>query len=118
MRLAGLLHGQYMTDLGTQPACRDPRLHRVEASLNESAVLCQDAQPEPMRAQALCHHYAGIELVPLSGRGAVDDYAPKRAAAAQALSRVLTAQHFEDCIHALAIGQFVDSLFVIALAVV
>src|SRR5271165_7495076 len=85
-----------MTDLGMQLVVCDPGLHGLQAARYEVQVLCQNAQPEPVRAQALGHHGAGIELLTLAGGGAVDDDAPKRPAAAQALGGVLAAEHLEE----------------------
>ena len=85
---------------------------------DEFVVLGQHAEPQAVRAEALGHHGSGVELVALPGRGAVDDDAPERPAAAQALGGVLAAEHLEDCIHTFAVGQFQHALLVVNLAVV
>lgn len=118
MRFACLFHRQYMADLRMQLAFRDPRLHGLQAARNEIAVLGQDAEPKSMGTETSGHHDARIELVPLAGGGSVDDHASKSPTAAQALGGVLAAEHFEDRIHAFALGQLLYPLLVIDLAIV
>src|ERR1035441_4147606 len=116
--VAGLLHRQGVSDFGMQFALFNPRLHGLQTAANQIVVLGQDAEPQAVRAKTFGHHDASVELLALSSRGAVDDDAPKGAAAAQAFGRMLTAQHLEDGVHTLAVGQLLNLLLVIRLAVV
>src|ERR1019366_3432788 len=102
--LTGLLHWQDVSDLRTQFSLFNPRLHGLQTASDQLVVLGQYAEPQAVSAKTLGHHDAAVELLPLSGSGAIDDDPPKRPAAAQAFGRMLAAQHLEDGVHTLAVG--------------
>src|ERR1035441_7410039 len=91
-----VLYRQGVSDFGMQFALFNPRLHGLQTAANQIVVLGQDAEPQAVRAKTFGHHDASVELLALSSRGAVDDDAPKGAAAAQAFGRMLTAQRSEE----------------------
>src|SRR4051794_29855239 len=81
-------------------------------------ILRQHSQPQTVGAQALAHHRANIELLALTGCGSVNDYASEWPATAQALCRVLAAQHLEDSVHSFAVRELFHLLLVIHLLVI
>src|ERR1022692_4136023 len=108
--LAGLLHRQGVPDLGMQFALFNPRLHGLQTAGDQIVVLGQYAEPQSVSAETLGHHGAGVELLPLSGRSAVNDDPPKWPAAAQTFGGVFAAQHLEDSVHTLAVGSLLNLL--------
>src|ERR1039458_6283829 len=72
VRLAGLLHRQDVSDLGTQFALFNPGLHGSQTAVDQFVVLGKEAEPQSISAKTFGHHGARVELVPLSGRGAIN----------------------------------------------
>src|SRR5208337_2349669 len=101
-----------------QLALLDPGLHGFQAVIHQAMVVCQDAEPQAMRAQAARHHGANVELLALAGGRSVDDDAPELTAAAKTLSGVFAAEHFKNRIHSFAVGEFADARLVIDFAIV
>src|SRR3954471_1948066 len=61
---------------------------------------------------------SGVKDWRLSGRGAVNDHPSKVTQTFHALRNVISAEHFEDCVNALALRQFFDGLLIVSLLVV
>ncbi len=71
-----------------------------------------------MHAGALRIESPNFNLRSLPGSGTIGNDAAEVAHAANALGRVLAAKHFENYIHAFAVSQIFDGLFVILFLVV
>src|ERR1035438_8248658 len=71
-----------------------------------------------MCAQAARHHGSHVELLALTGGGAVNDDPAEFAAASQAFGSMLASEHFKDRVNALAVGELLDAHFIIDILVV
>src|SRR5581483_2396274 len=87
-------------------------------SLHELAVFRKVSQPKSVNAGALGIKNSRIKGARLSRRVAVNDHASEIAQTVDALRGVLSAQHFENDIHSLAVSQSFDGLAVVLLFVV
>src|SRR6185437_6630757 len=113
-----IAHRQYVADDRMQVALRNPRRKLLPGLLHDLAIRREICQPESMYTGALGVENARIELRALAGGVAVDDHTAKIAQAADAFGSMLAAQHLEDDIHAFAVGQITNGLFVVLAFVV